>query len=393
MTLFKNDSLYGGKAKTESGGGQKINNQDIAITENGVYTADEGYTGIGTATVNVTPQLTTLNATTNGTYTPESPNVGYSSVVVNTPLADIIEAKNATGSNISSGDKVFIEKKAANGTRDFSVYQNTSYSYGYSINDTLQIISFNGGSNANYLANTIYKAYSENFSTPTRYIEFKTKLQCTGYNGENEYPNTPTITFCGDYFNSSYPYVSFPRIKATCFATGNYANRAGLTIQVYTEPKGSALASYHPLDQNNITANAWYWVKVYITNTTIECSYSTDGENWISLGTTNGSGFLQTFASHSKCYSINTPQKSRPAIIDLSETYVKADDEYWWKPYLNSEVGWNLLPSSYMSVNSLTGFATENIATDAYGEVKTTLPEEISVDLYADAENPEISVA
>lgn len=34
-------------------GGQTINNQDLTITENGVYTAEEGYTGIGTATVNV----------------------------------------------------------------------------------------------------------------------------------------------------------------------------------------------------------------------------------------------------------------------------------------------------------------------------------------------------
>lgn len=34
-------------------GGTEINNQDKAITENGVYTADEGYTGLGEVTVNV----------------------------------------------------------------------------------------------------------------------------------------------------------------------------------------------------------------------------------------------------------------------------------------------------------------------------------------------------
>ena len=33
--------------------GEEINNQDKEITENGVYTADEGYTGLGTVTVNV----------------------------------------------------------------------------------------------------------------------------------------------------------------------------------------------------------------------------------------------------------------------------------------------------------------------------------------------------
>lgn len=31
----------------KGGGGQDINNQDLSITENGQYTADEGYTGLG----------------------------------------------------------------------------------------------------------------------------------------------------------------------------------------------------------------------------------------------------------------------------------------------------------------------------------------------------------
>lgn len=35
------------------GSGEEINNQDKTITENGSYTADEGYTGLGTVTVNV----------------------------------------------------------------------------------------------------------------------------------------------------------------------------------------------------------------------------------------------------------------------------------------------------------------------------------------------------
>ena len=34
-------------------GGSPINNQDKTITENGTYTADSGYTGLGTVTVNV----------------------------------------------------------------------------------------------------------------------------------------------------------------------------------------------------------------------------------------------------------------------------------------------------------------------------------------------------
>lgn len=68
--------------------GAVINNQDITITANGVYRADAGYTGIGTATVNV-PQdatLVTKNITANGTYNASSDEAdGYSSVTVNVP--------------------------------------------------------------------------------------------------------------------------------------------------------------------------------------------------------------------------------------------------------------------------------------------------------------------
>ena len=46
-TIAKNGIGSGG------GGGVTINNQNKTITENGTYTADEGYTGLGTVTVDV----------------------------------------------------------------------------------------------------------------------------------------------------------------------------------------------------------------------------------------------------------------------------------------------------------------------------------------------------
>lgn len=46
--------------KNSSGGGTTINNQDITVTENGEYTAESGYTGLGTVTVNV-PSNTPTN--------------------------------------------------------------------------------------------------------------------------------------------------------------------------------------------------------------------------------------------------------------------------------------------------------------------------------------------
>ena len=56
--------------------------EDLSVTSNGTYQSSTKY-GYDEVTVNVQPNLTTLNATTNDTYTPTSPYVGYSSVVVN----------------------------------------------------------------------------------------------------------------------------------------------------------------------------------------------------------------------------------------------------------------------------------------------------------------------
>ena len=47
------EEMYLSKISGGSSGGVSINNQDKTITQNGTYTADEGYTGLGTVSVNV----------------------------------------------------------------------------------------------------------------------------------------------------------------------------------------------------------------------------------------------------------------------------------------------------------------------------------------------------
>ena len=63
-TIAKNGIGSGG------GGGVTINNQDKTITENGTYTADEGYTGLGTVTVDV-------QASGGGAIIPFAPDHNY----------------------------------------------------------------------------------------------------------------------------------------------------------------------------------------------------------------------------------------------------------------------------------------------------------------------------
>ena len=60
--------------------------EEIEITENGVYTTEEGVDGYSKVTVDVpTPTLETLNVTENGTYSPSGDVDGYDEVNVNVP--------------------------------------------------------------------------------------------------------------------------------------------------------------------------------------------------------------------------------------------------------------------------------------------------------------------
>lgn len=95
------------KSKAAESVGVEINNQDITITENGVYTADAGYTGIGTATVNV-PQsqpviqsLSITPTTSQQTITATGGVNGYSPITVSAVTSSIDE--NIIAGNIRNG--------------------------------------------------------------------------------------------------------------------------------------------------------------------------------------------------------------------------------------------------------------------------------------------------
>lgn len=90
MSLKFNVYSIGG----EPSGGGEVKNQNKTFTQNGVYTADAGYTGLGTVTVNVESQSLNLQqktATQNGNVTPDTGYDGLSKVIVNVPAPTLIE--------------------------------------------------------------------------------------------------------------------------------------------------------------------------------------------------------------------------------------------------------------------------------------------------------------
>ena len=87
MTVLLGRKQVGVALKYNQSGNASINNQDKTITENGVYTADEGYTGLGTVTVEV-------EGSGNGKP---------------------IEALNASGKALTKGDKVWLNEYTRTG--------------------------------------------------------------------------------------------------------------------------------------------------------------------------------------------------------------------------------------------------------------------------------------
>jgi hypothetical protein len=71
--------------------GVPINNQDLTVTENGTYIADEGYTGLGEVIVDVPPTPPNnqdISVTKNGTYIADSGYSGLGIVAVNVSTGD-----------------------------------------------------------------------------------------------------------------------------------------------------------------------------------------------------------------------------------------------------------------------------------------------------------------
>lgn len=87
----------------------KINNEDITVTQNGVYEAGQGYTGLGTVTVQVSGGVNNQNKSfsVDGSYTadPGYSGLGTVTVTAGSAMASAIELRLHEFNSGGSGDE------------------------------------------------------------------------------------------------------------------------------------------------------------------------------------------------------------------------------------------------------------------------------------------------
>ena len=235
------------------------------------------------------PTTATKSITTNGTYTASAENAyGLSSVTVEVPGMDTVEAYNDTGSAISTGDKVWINKGDV-------------YSYNFNV-----------------------------IGSPI--INKDTKI-ASGFGADS------FLTKTG--FSSANPWEINLKVKFSNVSTGqNYFSMIDNGFSVVSGQWQFALSSTSGkfdiasgLSVGSVSANTWYWVRFIYSGTDYKFYVSTDGETYSLLQTFNSSAQMKTngtlwFGNYAG--SSTNPNPATYTSIDLSETYMDIGGQSWW---------------------------------------------------------------
>lgn len=234
-----------------------LNNQDKTITQNGEYTADTGYTGLGTVTVNV-------------------PSSGST-----------ITASNDTGASIVTGDKVWLQRAQGN----------------YSILTT-PVVS----------ANTFTGIAAENIATGSSgSVSAAVTPYIPSTFGLKDYGNLPSVYGSWNILSNGVKYVAFKYSSSTGTATNDIAYSDDGKTWTGTTISGRSthwLAGSSTGGRFIIYENSYYDT----STSSSRIASSADGVSW-STGTYSGkftpsSGCPRTYGN-STWYSIATSGSSQ----------------------------------------------------------------------------------
>ena len=318
-----------GKAEA-GGGGSTINNEDMTITVNGTYTASEGYTGIGTATVNVPQPTGTISITTNGTADVND----YQYANVDVPQYEEKTATNKTGSAVASGDKVWVDGS------DIKSFIDTTY--GDFTKTGTPTITNGVASNFSTSDYIVPKCYFDNAYTVNAIWEWVVKFNIETISQFNSILGGDS----GSYMLDLYVGV---------------ANKLGINLS----GNGSSYnIAEGVLGTTVLSASTDYWVKFGWTGSVYYVDLSTDGKTFTREISVNSASPVTSYSYPSRplCigYRVSTYFHGS---IDLKETSFSLKNTteqraYTWRAY---DI---LIDSSFV-----TGVAKEAIANNASGKV------------------------
>lgn len=323
------DELVAGTATSGGGGSAPAVIEELNVTPSisaQTITASGGTDGY--SPVNVSAVTSSIDANIVASNIKD----GVSILGVNGTLvgADTVTATNATGSSITAGDKVWLQKEKGS-WKIKSFYSDEVNFVNHYVLITNKIASGFDANHYMYLKDT----FSPGSSPWEVVFKFKPSSLHTG-SLMTKMSGAPYYGFRLQLVNDGHMYyeVNDAQYSATPF-------------------EGSGSGSY--------VVNAWNWVKVEFTGSAYNAYLSTDGVNWtLDLTVTSSSPmYAHTAQTNIGYFPDGSPVCWLQGEMDLSECYINIGGYRFWSPFYETS----------SDNNWLTGVALENIASNATGDV------------------------
>ena len=253
---------------------------------------------------------------------------------------DIITAKNATGSAISEGDKVYINKVGSD-----------------------------------YVLTTLYtktggqKVVNPELITSTGLPTISSEFVATSFTNSNNLGGTLTIPSINYGNFTIYMKVKTPSVSGTKALLAGSLNLSYIYSAQVLQTWNGASSSTEDLF-SSVSRNTVYYIKINVNDTIRTYSISTDNETWRTASSTEATLKNNTTISVYLGYS---PYSSG---IYLSSGSLYLEDIYI-EDATSGQVLWRAVEehiSSQITPSTLTGYALADIADNASGSVKTILP-------------------
>lgn len=137
------------------------------------------------------------------------------------------------------------------------------------------------------------------------------------------------------YTKSSVEQGIFGNVSGDIYKTFGISIYASpLNFAISLTSNGSSWDIANTRGTHTVALNKWYWIKLKFTGSTYEFYYSEDGINWVlDINIQSSASLLNSNTNNVLGYNNYGSPYPFVGNIDLFETYIKIDNEYWFKPW------------------------------------------------------------